>query len=366
MNKTNTGAKRTGRQAFTLIELMVVVLVISILMGGMFKLLSATSQVNKTASTKAKMELLENAISGFYAEYGMYPPVILHGSPDPLENGYKDDFDNALSWGTDAEKARAAGWAAKCQPVAFEYPYSVEMDKFVGRKYQSQQAKGVNSALGTSADQEPEWDWQKIKMFKFGLLSFLLPRLETIRIPSADTTWQDGDSRYPEKKFFKSLQWTKNNLTSKVGVNDDEGLVKALHAQREIENKACARWLPNFENQIHGGRQSVLGVATRIGSSRHFRESAGDDDQTPQKYQIYLTKENSGTKTVLYRATIVDGWNQEFFYHSDPPYQSYRIWSAGPNKKTFPPWIPLSTVSADREKVAGWIEDDIVGGSDNK
>lgn len=365
MNKTKSGKNRAARQAFTLIELMVVVVVISILMGGVFKLLSATSKVNKTAATKAKMERLENAISGFYAEYGMYPPVILHGTPDhdPETSGNKDDFDNDLSWGSDEEKARAAAWAAKCQPTAFEYPYPVEVDAYVGKKFP---AEGVNGTLGKNAHKEPETDWQKIKMFKFGLLSFLLPRVELLRVPPKGETWQDDDPRFPQKKFFFSEQWKENNLTSRIGESSDEALLKALHTQRAIENKACARWLPNLEGQIEGGLATVLGVATRRSDSERFRVSAAGDDNTPAKGQVYRAKEGNSTKTVLLRATIVDGWNQEFFYHSDPPYQSYRLWSAGANKKTFPPWVPLSSVSSDRELVASWTADDIVGGSDNK
>jgi prepilin-type N-terminal cleavage/methylation domain-containing protein len=360
MNKTNSGEKRAGRQAFTLIELMVVVVVISILMGGVFKLLSATSQVNKTAETKARMERLENAISGYYAENGSYPPVILHGCPDPLKKGNKDDFDDSLPWGTNAEKARAAVWAAKCQPLAFEYPYPVEVDKYIAQNFSYANAVGVNTALGGSADQETESDWQKIKIFKFGLLSYLLPRVETIGVvQESGAAWSATDD--PDQKFFLSEQWKSDNKTSR-----SKNIIEALKTQRAVENRACARWLPNLENQLHGGPGVVLGVATKIPDTIQFRVSAGEYDHTDEEGKIYSAKENGGTKTVLLRATVMDGWGQEFFYHSDPPYQSYRIWSAGKDKNTFPPWIPLSNLGSDRDLVAGWIKDDIVGGSDNK
>ncbi len=62
--------------------------------------------------------------------------------------------------------------------------------------------------------------------------------------------------------------------------------------------------------------------------------------------------------------TCYDGWGNEFYYHSPAPYQSYRLWSAGENKRTFPPWISDEEISklngTDRTMVLNWLSDDIV------
>ena len=59
--------------------------------------------------------------------------------------------------------------------------------------------------------------------------------------------------------------------------------------------------------------------------------------------------------------TVQDGWNRELYYYSAPPFQSYRLWSAGANGNTFPPWIKLDNLSAsDRQLAVSAMEDDIV------
>ncbi|MFA6633287.1 MAG: type II secretion system protein, partial [Kiritimatiellia bacterium] len=78
------------RAAFTLIEMMVVVALIGILVGGVFRLLSAAGENARRAETIERLQRVENAISGFYAKYGTYPPVPRHGSPDPFS---KEDAD---------------------------------------------------------------------------------------------------------------------------------------------------------------------------------------------------------------------------------------------------------------------------------
>ncbi len=64
----------------------------------------------------------------------------------------------------------------------------------------------------------------------------------------------------------------------------------------------------------------------------------------------------SGTQIYLAHSTVTDGWGKEFFYYSAPPHQSFRIWSSGPDGKTFPPWEKLTTTAE------AWVKDDIVGG----
>lgn len=355
---------RTQRQAFTLIEMMIVVVVISILIGGVFKLMSTASANNKRAVTIARLERLQNALSGFYALYGTYPPVEQYGSPNPFETGRKDDFGDTLESSLDA---RSAAWASKCQPVAFEFPYSKNKGQNIAKAFQIQgkTVSGVYDALGGTADSttlSSDWEKVKVKMFKFGLLSYLLPRVEVIGFPGGNEYNEKSSDDCTDIAFYQSNQWKNNNLTSKTGQ-----IIEALNAQRQIENAACARWLPNFEGLIYGGNENLLGIKTSNGGGGlyNYRRSfitdynGGNDEE-----DHCLANDKFYNGTVLRSMTIRDGWNQEFYYHSEPPYQSYRIWSAGPNENTFPPWISidrLKTAGIDIAKVVEWTKDDIVG-----
>ena len=50
-----------------------------------------------------------------------------------------------------------------------------------------------------------------------------------------------------------------------------------------------------------------------------------------------------------------------FYYYSPAPYQTYILWSAGPDGRTFPPWISRDGLDNNANRcVSAWIEDDIV------
>jgi hypothetical protein len=59
-----------------------------------------------------------------------------------------------------------------------------------------------------------------------------------------------------------------------------------------------------------------------------------------------------------------DGWGEDFYYYSPPPHQSYRLWSAGKNMKTFPPWITEKEIdelnSSWATQARAWKSDDLV------
>jgi hypothetical protein len=70
---------------------------------------------------------------------------------------------------------------------------------------------------------------------------------------------------------------------------------------------------------------------------------------------------SSSQQYILNYMTIHDPWENDFYYYSPPPYQSYRLWSAGPNQKTFPPWMNIEDLQvSDRQTVLKWMADDIV------
>ena len=66
---------KTRNRAFTLIEMLVVIVIIAILAGMMFRLFT---MVNRKADRSRTLEILErvaDACNEYRAEYGMYPPV---------------------------------------------------------------------------------------------------------------------------------------------------------------------------------------------------------------------------------------------------------------------------------------------------
>jgi len=360
MRTTEKRMGRTGgQQAFTLIELMVVVAIIGILIGGIFQLLNTAGQMNQKAETTARLQRLQNALSGFYAEYGTYPPVPTYQSPDPWAAGLTDDFgESAGSVGTEGGFATACSLASQSQPVAFEYPNVKGLDSYVNQSFSKWGVLSANSVLGPKAATIPTDDWGNSKMFKFGLLSFLLPRLEQVGFTGVNGGSPDLE---PDFHFYSSRQWKSNNPVSALANNDNE-VRKSLGAQQISENRAVARWLPNLERIIQNGRL-ILGVDTH--ESNTDGNSGGYRTVTLRNAQGAITDikgyEQSGNKYVLQFVSVRDGWGRELYYYSAPPYQSYRIWSAGKDGKTFPPWIPISTLTGnERTWAAEWTKDDIV------
>ena len=67
--------KLRSRRAFTLIELMVVILVIIILAGTLFRMTTLVQERMRVAATNHLLERLRYAINEFHVHYGYYPPV---------------------------------------------------------------------------------------------------------------------------------------------------------------------------------------------------------------------------------------------------------------------------------------------------
>jgi prepilin-type N-terminal cleavage/methylation domain-containing protein len=320
---------------FTLIELMIVIAIIGILMGATFKLMGVAAEAKARGVTTARLERLQYALSGYYAAYGMYPAVPLYGNPDVSSGTSVDEATGETISGIEG-RAQAA---ARAQPIAFEYPTPVRLDEWIPIHYLPDNVVSLNTAINSLSPTDGDWD--KYKGFKFGLMSFLLPRVELVGHPGQG-------SRAPLQEVYQKAQWMQNNLSSRVPGSsnaDIAELLRTLEKQRVVENEAAIRWLPNFENMLGSFVGTALGVKIKSGSGMGL-----------------VVRSMQGQKVALAHTTITDGWGREFFYHSPPPYQSFRIWSAGPDGKTFPPWIPSTDASYKGSKAKDWIKDDIVGG----
>jgi prepilin-type N-terminal cleavage/methylation domain-containing protein len=343
---------RARRRGFTLIELMVVVAVVAILMGAVFQLISVVGKMNKKAETIARLQRVQNAISGFYGAYGYYPPVPSYQSQDPLVERAKNDFEESVaSANSEAGFAARSLMACASQPVSFEYPPVQSLDEFINKSYREYRLMSPNTLLAGTAASTPDETWQEIKVFKFGLLSFLLPRVELIGFTGLSA--QD-DQQEPHINFYRGRQWKKHNPTSEV--SDTR---KALEAQQALENRTVARWLPNLEKNICHGR-TILGVNLLEPHTDGIGLRVKEVWTNGRVTDVRGYEENNQKYTLQY-VTVQDGWGNELYYYSPPPYQSYRLWSAGPNGKTFPPWIKIENLPArERAWVATWISDDIV------
>jgi prepilin-type N-terminal cleavage/methylation domain-containing protein len=358
---------RAKQRGFTLMELMIVLVIIGILMSGVFMLMSVAAKHSDVARTRARIQKVQNAISGFYAAYGTYPPVELHGPTNPFGR-----FDSEFAQGSAVDgsslSAVASRQACRAQPVAFEFPYPEEMDKTVNLLFSSAGIQGANQVYQNAAS-IPDYSWSEVQMFKFGLMSYLLPRIQTVGVPGERQGFSQNN---PIPGFFESEQWKRNNKTSAVGGGGQgQNLVRLLNKQRQAENREAAKWIPNLEGQVSGYGPTLFNIALGGGGDMNDPDMDGMlrariretdepiDDNHPFRGPY---SKGGGSDTVLYCATLKDAWDRDLFYHSAPPYQSYRLWSAGPDGNTFPPWVPLDSLSsADRRRVAGWIKDDIVG-----
>ena len=192
------------RRAFTLIEVMVVTVVISILLALSVRIIGIGEDSSRRNTTISRLQRIENALSGYFAAFGSYPPVAalyshnVYAHYDAMQDSQNGE-NSSLVW-EDVKKACAS------QPVAARFPFSnndrvrkyIELlsQEAVNRvngndpqfkDWQTQNCREKLSAgfkpfdspndLNNSADwKSKDKKWPEVKIFQFGLMSFLLPR----------------------------------------------------------------------------------------------------------------------------------------------------------------------------------------------
>lgn len=394
------------KRGFTLIELLIVVVVIAALTTIVFRLAGVGGDSTARATTVARLQRIENALSGYYAAFGTYPPVPLQGSRDIYQkvdqaHGIQlDDINQQTIADDNSEPSKQMREqilaACRSQPFGASFPFKSGRANYVrsvseivkklvqGNKYQnlSQDRKnslaqgftdGVSgsSMVGSLSTTKSNW-WgdDSVQLWRYGLMSFLLPRYLFMM-------QQDPNFRVEEY-----AQWTTyNNLPfdPDTGVLYGDGNVKAGWAKvrddydvdGDGQNRwklelipsqaACARWMPNFQNicccnenweffgtEIRGRRDQDGGTVNIHAINSMVLYSPNGQGSTSQQY-------------VLDSITIRDGWGREYFFYSPAPFQTYRVWSAGADGKTFPPWVDLKTLTQqERQVVLNWMADDIV------
>lgn len=391
------------KKGFTLVEMLIVVTVLITLMGMVFRLGSMGSDSTRRNVTISRLQRVENCLSGYYAAFGSYPPVKLHGTRNIYakanSHGIQSDEEentDLWSWSSIGEAKEVAAWnqveaACRAQPVdaCFPFPdgYSQRIkivsdalaqkansgDSRYKAYWSSPEVKAVYNAGFSDASSEnigrfnpykDDVEWNKVQLFKFGLMSFLLPRYLVM---------MNGD-----QSFFDYAQWTGNNTLPRNPLDDSEftwNKIQENQASQNAEQLASvanipsqaitARWMPNLEGVVASEHTwNLFGVV--ISTAGDSEQKIRSDNASAYK-SVYepgdFSNDSHSQQYVLDYITVLDGWGNELYYYSPAPYQSYTLWSAGPNGRTFPPWVPLdssdlSTIA--RERISLWTQDDFI------
>ena len=239
---------------------------------------------------------------------------------------------------------------------------SVNPGKFGGEKVSTDDSP----YKGSSKQASPNWN--DCQLFRYGLLSFLLPRY-LFMLGGPETFYDEGNGSFAQWQAFNNIPPNIENgkhfkntgpqnfrALRRLLNYDDRGQIRASRESlSQVEaipsQSACRRWLANLEGIVSGG-MDFYGVNTRD-KDGYYMLHVGN-----RNLPLY---EAHGQQYVLGEMTVVDGWGNPVYYYSEPPYQSYRLWSAGANGKTFPPWVQVDSLdSKDRSTASSWMADDII------
>ena len=380
------------KRGFTLVELMIVIAVLVTLMAITFRITNTVAETESRTMTITRMQRLENALSGFHAAFGCYPPVKLHG------NRSFEGQEESINWGNESEAWYWVERISRTQPVGCRFPFPENMSGFI-RELSDLIAAAASSGEYEDVFKDPktrEWAaagfasagdssiegrlsanrdkvlWSDIKLFQYGVMSYLLPRYFVM---------MGGSSKYFESGGY--AQWTKNNdkpsdpftgdsmdwTTVYRWADEQRGGGKSenvVRLQMVPSQSACARWLPNLEGICRCDTDlNLFGVHIKSG---HWRDRGIFDNieieaLVPAVRESCFTPDGNGSfkdQYVLDEVTVQDGWGHEFYYYSRSPYQSYTLWSSGPDGRTFPPWIARDQLSGQElDLAAKWTKDDI-------
>jgi len=387
------------KRGFTLIEMLIVIVILATLMGMVFRLASIGSDSDRKTKTIVRIQRLENCLSGYYAAFGSYPPVKRHGSPDPFlkVNGYGIQLDqrNESIWGWNSigERAEIAAWrqveaACRTQPVACNYPFptgysdviraiSDDMKALIESGEEGFDAEtlgeetlnklragfddgGSGGNTGRFSANKDKSSWREIQLFRFGLMSYLLPRY-LVMMNGADDFFSGSFAQWDDNNTYPSDPFT-GDLFSGWSIVKDYSESSQKEKLAKISNipsqSVCARWMPNLADTCQANRgYTLFGISIRGEGDTILRaRNTSIPIYSPQGPESSAYKD----QYVLDGITVQDGWWRDLYYYSPPPHQKYVLWSAGANGRTFPPWISRTKLdSRANERVAKWTVDDI-------
>jgi prepilin-type N-terminal cleavage/methylation domain-containing protein len=386
------------KKGFTLVELLVVVVVIAILLAVSFRIMGAGEEETSRSLTVRRLHALETCISGYFAAFGSYPPVRLHGSRNiycklNMQGGQivdKEPEDDKI----ESKRVKAA---CRSQPVAMNFPFresdweAIEKASYQLQNMFKNNKGGVVEAAKTGFDglrtpqqlsgKSDEDRWTHLNLFRFGLMSFLLPRFmfmmqgPDVTVYDKFTQWGDNNNipcRFEDGVPYESWEEIAKQVRppSNPGnqINDELWKVALLPSQL-----ITARWVACLERCCHSqrlnpGKIMVWGVDILGEDQSDLSESGMTvDGRYPPVFSSGDLQSENNDWTQAYALDGIscrDGWGEELYYYSPPPHQGYRLWSSGPNTETFPPWITDKEIDElkgnDAKMVRAWKADDLV------
>lgn len=303
-----------ARNGFTIIEMMIVLIIITILAGFVFRMMTLAGQKNDIAETKSRIEKISNALEAYRAEYGSYPPVAVYDG---------------------------------IQPIYYEFPVLDEsgVGKFISHSMAAQMFN----------DSKSENKWNEFPLFTFGLASYFYPRY-----------WDTAKGRCPPE-FFGDLeageiadgrdvsesriinQWKDHNKRRTTS----GGRVSVVDVNKDMI--AISKILPLLDTSVSFSK-------TKNGRVwKMKRNSRGDVDWGLAEFEWNNYKmsgkphEYDGRLYHNQGINFKDVWGRKLNYQSNPPYDSYRIWSAGVNGATCNPRCenPASCKKCSDDLIAG-------------
>ena len=398
------------KKAFTLVELLIVVVVLVTLMTMTFRLTSIGDDQKRRNMTVDRLQRLENCLSGYFAAFGTYPPVRLHGSRNykletnshGIQNLDGDAQDLKWNWydvsshAVSSSRDEAEDWlkvkaACKAQPVDCRYPFptgdgsgngwndyvqavSDELKQGLGdatgltdeqkKVFSAGFDDGVTQNIGRHGQNRDLSEWRDVQLFKFGLMSFLLPRY-LIMMRSDKSLYNDyeqwiGNNTLPSDPLTGQKYNSWRDLQDKAVSREK---TDTAHVANIPSQAVTARWMPNLEGICNCN--SSVDPLFGIDINDNYWEKG-----IHISYDIEVFSPSSGGggganstsgQYLLDGVTVLDGWGREFYYYCPAPYQNYVLWSAGANGKTFPPWVPRESLDSKAKECVGyWTEDDVV------
>ena len=184
------------------------------------------------------------------------------------------------------------------QPIAYEFPGR----KSWGETESEAEAK-ANRVIKANKARMSNWG-KDCTVFTFGLTSFFLPRYNGTAEygPKRFVGIKNGRLHRDEADGYGAPQWTLFNSRADGRVGDTE---RDLNAVR--------RMLPFLGAKLgNDNRVAANGVLVRTWRARPDPLSS-----------------SRAVTNVYY--TIWDAWRHDLHYVSHPPYETYKIWSDGPN-----------------------------------
>ena len=269
--------KANSKKGFTLIEMLVVCLIIVILAGLVFRLTGIIGRNNDEAKTRAKLEMVASALEEFKSIYGKYPPVRLYSTSTGPRNMFRYEYPGASTYGANKDKAR-------------------ENARRILRE-------GKGKLAHWNGDDYDSGGKDQSVIFTFGLCSFFVPRV-------------NGTAEWGPKELLDNAleQWSAFNTGNTGG-----------DSTRDID--AVRRILPHLGARL-GTDDRIVWDEPELNHAGILEKPWGKNGSgggTSRRSQLTGEAEGQTNRTI----TITDAWSHDLNYYSIPPYETYKLWSAG-------------------------------------